>query len=47
MPVYVKELCPQKYYETFSVMAGFLVGGGLLFANFMGLGYINDDLRGD
>lgn len=28
-------------------MAGFLVGGGLLFANIMGLGYINDDLRGE
>lgn len=27
-------------------MAGFLVGGGLLFTNFIGLGYINDDLRG-
>ncbi|CAD8112085.1 unnamed protein product [Paramecium sonneborni] len=46
MPLYVKELSPQKYYEAFSVMAGFLVGGGLLFANFMGLGYLNDELRG-
>ncbi|CAD8123002.1 unnamed protein product [Paramecium sonneborni] len=47
MPIYVKELSPQKYYETFSVMAGFLVGGGLLFANFMGLGYLNNELRGN
>lgn len=23
MPVYVKELCPQKYYEKQAVMAGF------------------------
>lgn len=27
-------------------MSGFFVGGGLLFANFMGLGYMNSDLRG-
>ncbi|CAD8123010.1 unnamed protein product [Paramecium sonneborni] len=47
MPIYVKELSPQKYYEAFSVMAGFLVGGGLLFANFMGLGYLNNELRGN
>ncbi|CAD8111731.1 unnamed protein product [Paramecium primaurelia] len=46
MPIYLKELCPQKYYDKFSVMSGFFVGGGLLFANFMGLGYINNDLRG-
>lgn len=27
-------------------MAGFMVGGGLLFVDFMGLGYLNDYLRG-
>lgn len=28
-------------------MAGFMVGGGLLFVNFMGLGYLNDFLKGE
>lgn len=27
-------------------MSGFFVGGGLLFANIMGLGYMNSNLRG-
>ena len=47
MAVYVKELCPEKYYEAFSVLASFLIAGGLFFINFMGLGYLNDDLRGE
>ncbi|CAD8127262.1 unnamed protein product [Paramecium sonneborni] len=46
MPIYIKELCPQKYYERFSVMAGFLIGIGVLVAFIFGLGYLNDDLRG-
>ncbi|CAK82341.1 unnamed protein product (macronuclear) [Paramecium tetraurelia] len=46
MPLYLKELCPQKYYESFSVMAGFLVGGGYLFVTFLGLGYIDESLNG-
>ncbi|CAD8193197.1 unnamed protein product [Paramecium octaurelia] len=46
MPIYIKELCPQKYYERFSVMAGFLIGIGVLVAYIMGLGYLNSDLRG-
>lgn len=25
-------------------MSGFMVGGGILFANFLGLGYLNPDL---
>lgn len=45
MPLYLKELCPQKYYESFSVMAGFLVGGGYLFVTILGLGYIDDSLN--
>ncbi|CAD8082450.1 unnamed protein product [Paramecium primaurelia] len=47
MAVYVKEICPEKYYEKFSVLASFLIAGGLFFVNFMGLGYINSDLRGE
>ncbi|CAD8079898.1 unnamed protein product [Paramecium primaurelia] len=46
MPIYIKELCPQKYYERFSVMAGFLIGIGVLTAYIMALGYLNPDLRG-
>lgn len=47
MAIYVKEICPEKYYETFSVLASFLIAGGLFFVNFMGLGYLNPDLRGE
>ncbi|CAK60856.1 unnamed protein product (macronuclear) [Paramecium tetraurelia] len=47
MAIYVKELCPDKYYETFSVLASFLIAGGLFFINFIGLGYLNPDLRGE
>ncbi|CAD8094002.1 unnamed protein product [Paramecium sonneborni] len=47
MAVYVKELCPDQYYETFSVLASFLIAGGLFFINFLSLGYLNPDLRGE
>jgi hypothetical protein len=46
MPIYVKELCPNNHYEKFAVFGGFCVSGGLLFVILMGLGYLNDDLRG-
>ncbi|CAD8205239.1 unnamed protein product [Paramecium octaurelia] len=46
MAIYVKEICPDKYYEAFSVLASFLIAGGLFFINFLGLGYLNPDLRG-
>lgn len=47
MPIYVKELCPDRYFDKFSVVAGFKIGIGLLFAYVMGLGYLNPDLRGE
>lgn len=46
MPIYLKELCSLKYFEKFSVLSGFFVGGGLLFANIIGLGYLNENFRG-
>lgn len=45
MPIYVKDLCPQKYYVRFSVLAGFMIGNGLLLGNLMGLGYLNEDIE--
>ncbi|CAD8194510.1 unnamed protein product [Paramecium octaurelia] len=40
MPVYVKSLCPEKYYYQISMILGYGVNTGLAIGQLMGIGYI-------
>lgn len=46
MPIYVKELCPDRYYNSFSVIAGFLIGIGLLLSYILGMFYLIGEIEG-
>lgn len=40
MPVYVKSICPERYFVQVSLVLGYGVNTGVMFGQLMGIGYI-------